>query len=254
MGGPFGSAGVFAPNVGEKNARTALIEYATHHGWLLDLTATRSRHVWRDEPKEQDPNQFLRAAAHGGHWVVNLDYEVKGDPEAYRTSRQWDNTLRAVTLWHSSWVDERGRRTGPGSYQLKNYHQANSSRSRLWDLTDSADGKFKPLRKRAEEILRDPDLAVWLLMEQIENERQAEKNRRREWEERAALRRRPLTVAVSQDHFREMARQLRRTAATLADADGLTDLQAEVARAEALVADLRTAVGKPGETASERSV
>jgi hypothetical protein len=243
---------VFAPNVGDKNARTSLIEYATNHGWLLDLTAVRSRHLWRPGFDEQDPNQFLRAAEFGGHWLVNLDYEVKGDPDDYRSEREWDNTLRSLTVWHSSWVNSSGDRTR--AYQLRNYHQSNSSRSMLWDITDTADGKFKPLRKRAEEILRNPSLAIWTVEEQRYTDRQAEANRRREWEERSTRRRQPLAVTVSQDDYRELARRLRATASDLVNADGLTDLPAEVAKAESLILWIRSILKDPGKTAQDPSV
>ena len=235
---------MFAPNVGDKNARTTLIEFATNQGWLLDLTATRNRHAWREDTKEQDPNQFVRVDPNGGHWVVALDYEVKGDPEAYRPYREWDNTLRGMTLWHTSWVDDKGRRRR--SMVLKNYHQANSARAILWDITDPDQGAgFKPLRKRAEEILRNPDLAVWFVEERKHREIEAEQARQRRVKEQYELRNRPLSVAVSQDHFREMARQLRSAGTDLVNANGLTDLQEIVARAEKVIADIRLAVGNP---------
>lgn len=237
---PFERPGTFAPTTGEKNARTTLIEFVANHGWLLDLTATRSVKVWRDAVREQDPNQFIRDDGRGGHWIINLDYEVKGDGAEFRPIRKWDNTLRGLRLWHSSWVDERGviaRRL-----DLRNYHQLHVASSDLWDLTDPVDDKFKPLRKRAEEIIRDPDIAAWLIAEgwhraQIrDNQRKAEKRRER------MARQRPLGINIDPSRFKRIAHLLKTTGETLRFADGLTDLDGEVAKAEKAVAALRAAL------------
>lgn len=246
MSSPFlGQANVFAANTGEKNAREQLIDFAERHGWLLDLTALRSHYAYArhsDKEFEQDPNRFIRTAHPdlGGHWCVELDYEVVGDPDEYRPRREWDNTLRAVRIWHSSAVDERGVVTG--CQELRNYHQSNSARSRLWDLTDSEDGKFRPLRKRAEMLLADPDPWMWAVVADYFTDAEKDRRRREERAAQQALRRKPLPIRIPKDQFRQMAEKLRRIGGDIANADGLTDLHDEVAKAHALVLGLQAAL------------
>lgn len=222
MSSPFAGTGNFAPITREKNAREQLIEYAENHGWLLDLNATRHRHTWKRDTEEQDPNRFVRTAAHGGEWCILLDYEVMGEPDAYKPHRSWDNTLRAIAIWHSSWVDEKGI-VFP-RFELRNYLQFNAPRSALWDVTNHPDGKVKPLRKRAEDLLRDPDLAVWLVLEDQNSAAEAERRRKAEWEADRRARRRPLPITISKDLWRRELQKLARAANELINADGLTDL------------------------------
>lgn len=239
MSGPFAGTGTFRPTTGEKNAREQLIEFAERHGWLLDITAVRHIHRWKTGTEQQDPNQFVRAANDdlGGVWHVLLDYEVVGDPDAYQPIRKWDNTLRAVQIWHSSDVDDSGVRKA--YYELRNYHQSNTSVSLLWDMTDRADGKFKPLRKRAEELLRDPDLLMWCAAERragVAFQRQLEREAR---EERDRQRRRPLPITLSKSEWRTTGDKLRRVAGDITNADGLTDLHSLIKDAEDLLDVLR---------------
>lgn len=238
---PFSGAGNFTPFEGEKNAREQMIAYVEKHGWLLDLTAVRSHHAWRDVQVEQDPNRFVRSSEmFPGEWFLSLDYEVRGDPEVYRETRTWDNTLRALSIWHSSWVLPTGvvQRT----YVLNNYRQSHTHRSDLWDLTDRDDGKFKPLRKRAEEVLANPDLAIWLVAEkEFERDFEAKRNRALA-NERARRRQQPLKISISQTEFVRLGSQLRRAAGNLLGADGLTDLRQELENAEKILADIRSAI------------
>lgn len=239
MTGPFAGAGTFKPAAGEKNAREQLIDFAERHGWLLDLKAVRSRHVWKSGTEEQDPNRFVRTAHPdlGGQWHIELDYEVVGDPEVYRSTRQWDNTLRAVRIWHSTAVDENGVRTS--CQELRNYLQSNSGRSLLWDLTSRPDGKFVPLRKRAEMLLRDPDTLMWLTVETYFGEEETRRRELREREARQRARHRPLPITMPASEWRSTGDKLRRVAGDIANADGLSDLHSLIKDAEDLLDVLR---------------
>lgn len=239
MSGPFTGTGEFKPVAGEKNARESLIEFAERHGWLLDLNARRSDQVWGGV-EEQDPNQFVRTALHGGEWYVWLDYEVKGDPDEYRPRRTWDNTLRGLTIWHSSQVTDRGQVIRP--LRLNNYLQSNTRPSVLWDLTESDDGKFKPLRRRAEDVLMHPDLLIWCVAEHRHQEKVAIAQQEAEFRELDRQRRQPLPIRVARSEFADMANRLRRTAGDIANADGLADLPELIGQAEEQIAALRSAL------------
>lgn len=238
MSTPFAGVGEFKAPSGEKNARESLIEYAEQHGWLLDLTATRSRHTWRATDLEQDPNQFVRAADHGGQWVLALDYEVKGDPDSYKPHRSWDNTLRGCRIWHSSDVDAKG--VVQHSWDLRNYVQSNTARCLMWDLTNREDGKFKPLRKRAEELIRFPDLMIWLLEEKRHSVEERNRRRQEEWARQARERRRPLPILTSNNEFRSLCNTVRRTMSEMVDADGTTNLYELIRQAERQLAAVKT--------------
>jgi len=243
VSGPFAGSGEFKPTTGDKNAREQLIEFAERYGWMLDLTAIRSRQTSprpHDPTEEQDPNRFIRQAEHGGLWHALLDYEVRGDPDEWKPMRKWDNTLRGLSIWHSSWVDDKG--VIHRMFTLNNYVQTNTSRSLLWDITDSEDGTFKPLVKRAREVLQHPDMAAWLVMQTKNSEAEQARRQHEEHIERQRQRRKPLPLTVTADEFRRRAMDLRRTAGEIGQADGLTDIHAVVAIAEKQIELLRMAL------------
>jgi len=220
----------FAPRKGYMNKREQFIEYVFSNGWTLDPTATIT--TWRNRETKQNPVAFVRTSPTGEDWHLILGYPVDGNP-----NDRADNTLRGLTLWRQVGDrKDRYRLEAPGSY----------GSSRLWDVTGEglAPGwREKALRPRAERLVADPDLSVWLYAEQrwIDDEAHRVATAKREAE--YALRKRPLqNVTVTRTVWDARAYEVQEAARKLYRADGSSDILKLMASLRATMADLESAV------------
>lgn len=225
----------------ELNKREQMLAYVHNHGWVLDTSATISK---RRGEMVQDPLAFVRPAADGGTWHLSLDYQV-ADSWTYRT----DNILRGLTLRHSSTMGEtRGRQR---KYELLNTGQKDYDPHGLWEVTgrntEGLNMVDAQLRRRAERVIADPDLVVWLSEEKryadVERMREAERARKERWEKRRA---RNAALTVDNDEFISLARQIRDVLYPLTSVDGETDVAAAIAELDDKVAALKAVVKEEG--------
>jgi hypothetical protein len=213
------------------NAREQLVQFILDSGWELDPTKTvraNRSNLYSDE-RVQNPNAFRRPAHDGQFWEIELDYGYK-DPDSTRLqaltlhltkdgvlqvigSRKYNTDIRLAPRWADSY---------------------NTNNGALWSITTGV--RSNPsLRDRAEAIVLNPALAAWLV-EEHQNERQARievQNKRRA--EEAKARKRPLPITVSREDYRALVSTLDTAVWKLRRADGLSDLPALVADAQAAV-------------------
>lgn len=151
------------------NKREAYIAYLNDHGWMIDTEARVRVRRNGTYVEAQDPLTFVRPTADGtGVWRLNLDYTVEGS-YSYRT----DNTLRGLTL---SLVGTDHR------YTMVNVAQKKLSATALWDVAGrDLDTTSHALRRRAERVAANPDLAAWLVEESKYRGKLAEAKRREEY-------------------------------------------------------------------------
>lgn len=226
------------------NAREQLIAFTIAQGWELDPNQTMwsdyGRVISPDRTRIQNPHAFRKADGVGGFWTIELDYSVQAE---------WgktDNRLRSLRLAH---VNAEGGLQALGSrhYNLSvnlDPKYADSWRtlnSQVWQVTHGVTGS-NTLRQRAELVIVDPALVLWLAEEanyQRTLEIEAERKRTAE---RTAARKRPLAITIELAEFRTLAHELSSATSELRTADGLTDLPAAVAKAEAAIAAIRAAL------------
>lgn len=216
------------------NKREAFIAYLHEHGWMIDTEArvkVRRNGTYVDA---QDPLTFVRPTADGtGVWRLRLDYTVEGS-YSYRT----DNTLRGLTL------------TQVGSthkYTMVNSAQKKLAATALWDVTGrDLETTSHALRRRAERVAANPDLAVWLVEERMHQSKLDAAKRQREWEAqraKAQAHNPALREDVSNRDFARLAQRVRDLSYELQyGVDGTTDIPERMARFEDAVAELRKAV------------
>jgi len=156
------------------NARTQLLDFVVASGWKLDETKTTLApgwNSWNSNPEHvQHPHCFVKAAAHGGVWQIKLDYTNRS---SYNGG--YDNILRVVEVRHifdgsevalfpynwnaperSGWIQ---------AAKLENSDKAKYvSTSWLWNVTYGPTGSAT-LRQRAEMLIANPDLVIWLAAE-----------------------------------------------------------------------------------------
>jgi hypothetical protein len=239
--------------------KSTIQEFAAAQGWVLDPTKSVNTHFlawgpsWESlSPAEkaryikQDPNAFVKAAADGGTWKVQLEFNdggkvlravelryfdaagverVIGDPsDPFKTALS--RTGYVSFGYNGNWPDNK---VGlPGAWSIGSAILANPARysglssSWLWDAARPAtnDG---PLRKQAEVLLADVELLVWLAAEKqfVTETRWAA--------ERAAKER----IAALKAQQPEGWNTLRQAARDIINAHGLDDHKALI---EALVA------------------
>lgn len=220
------------------NVREQFITYLHERGWLLDTEATAGQ-----EPR-QDPHAFVRRAADGkGTWHLLLDYIVEGGWQ-YRH----DNTLRGLRL--TLVPDSTDPETPAGrnrSWRMENTARTTYDPHNLWQVTgrDIGNDYGRALRMRAERVGADPDMVVWLAMEEGHRQRQAqqqaEERRRAEYE--ARTRPNP-AIGVAMDDWRRRVYTLKRKTEALYQADGQTDVPALLAELEAALEAVRAATTK----------
>ena len=220
------------------NAREQLVAFIIDKGWELDPNSTvrdqSSAEAMREQRRIQNPNVFRKADGQGGFYRAVLDYQSRSD---WTTE---DTRLRAVSLTQLT-ADNTRRVIGSKSYNNSvelDPRYADSYRSlsqQVWRITSGILSSVS-LKQRAEVLLADPALVLWLAEEksyQRELEIKAENKRRAE---ESKARKRPLKVNVGQDEFKSLVSDLENAVWKLRRADGLTDLPAAVAGAVAALA------------------
>lgn len=228
--------------------REQLLDFVLSQGWEPDPDKT----VWSaysaygyghsaDAVRIQDPHAFRKPAANGGTWHLELDYNVKS--EFHKT----DNRLRHVYI---ELTDAEGRRVSIGAQKHNtrvalttdwSTYYTSSFVYQLGVATSGPTGQ-NTLRQRAQIIVANPELVLWLAEEGRVNYelRRAEERRRRE--EETKLRKRPLDITVEPIEWKSLASKLDDAARTVRLADGLTDLPQAVADLETAVAALKAAL------------
>lgn len=236
------------------NARTKFVQFVKDNGWVLDPGKTyTTRSDWgrhKEETTVQNPHAFKKDAAHGGVWMIELDYSENG---GYR--RSTGNTLRGVAISY---------RAAPGEPELdpfdgdeaRSYRRASNVLRKpgnydrvkyVWDGLENADDAAKDatMRERAEKLVRNPDLAIWLIAKtKYESEVRAANARAAAEADRLA-RAQPMPVLVTtagwNSDWKQRTRELQEAATALYKADGKSDLPRLVADAY-LALDAITAV------------
>jgi len=173
--------------------RTQLLAFAATQGWEVDPAVTLTERVgWGSSERttRQHPYALRKATSDGGYWAVLLDFRVR---DTYRSSTRFDNRLRAVELrrfdadgtevWLESIEADKFARN-IGSAKMSTPTQNNTG-GWLYSVTHDAKGGGT-LRKHAEILLTDVELAVWLAAERkvASNERWAAERRARELDRR----------------------------------------------------------------------
>lgn len=214
------------------NARTEFLAFVTDHGWELDpdeTIYTGSSWTRQDQrlPAEykQNPFAFRRPAKHGGTWKIELDYTDRSSSD-YGYRRSTDNRLRKVEVryFDAEGTEVRLFTTGR-HFSMERIHPVLltntdvstwQSTSWIWKVTYGPTGTAT-LRKRAEMLVADPDLVIWLAAEAQALDHQ--KFLEREAARRADIeaRRRPLPEGWD---------ALKRAAVAVERADGKTDVLA----------------------------
>ena len=216
-------------------ARAKFLELVEANGWILDNDATVAVKYGRE--RKQDPYAFMKNAAHGGTWHIQLNYM---NNTGWSTS--YDERLRGVTVSYrnadgdlepkSSWGifgGNVGTLKKPGNYDGFNG---------LWVALGPGS-----LRERAEKLVRFPELAVWLTMETRHEHKleikAADEARQREREARA----KPLPVTVDQgrliSEWYGLTSKLVQAAEAVKKADGMSNLPVLVAKMELALNDIK---------------
>lgn len=241
-------------------AQGALIQFAADNGWVLDPTATT------DYGKSQNKWVWIKDAAHGGKWRIEFDYRVR---DSWRST---DDRLRGIDVCYipagakivkieDGYDDEYVRTQWT---QVERLHKALGwngntlrpvtrwNKSVLFDVSNPApeSDKVPTLRKRAETLLANPDLVIWLAAERVHNDEIAREKRWEEEREDNALRARPLPLkdGISQKSYEDgscfwkMQWRLKNAAHVICAADGKTDLYAAVEEAQAALDAIKDAL------------
>lgn len=219
-------------------ARQRMLELLEANGWTLDPAETvyTSRYSRETRP---NPHAFFKPATHGGTWHIKLDYTNR----ANTWSTSIDDTLRRVDvnycnaegdpdpspLWSS-----RGN-IGALKRPSTAYNDYNDLYEALGDGT---------LSKRAERLVKDPDLGVWLTKE-TEHARkivEVRLNAERSRQERLAAQ--PLEITVgngAHDYnspYAVLVSKLTIAADRIKKADGRSDLPKLLADARVALDDI----------------
>lgn len=243
----------------KQDAREKFLQIVRENGWKPDTTATvatSSRRLGSRDERAQDPHAFIKNAADGGTWRIDLDYSVSSGSGYFRSTRN-GSTLRRLTLRYlpvgsSTETLDDGRVRLPYIDPLTNDDHSQLSRwsrhdnvlfqpsdhnkpSALYEALDREGAKPLTLRQRAELVVKDPDTAAWLAAEQRYNNDIAERKRRDAARLDEQLRARPLPVTVSTEGYasewRKLTWKLESAAKALDRADGKSDLPQLVAEA-----------------------
>jgi len=230
------SNSAFAPRKEVMNVREQFIAYLHDHGWTLDTTATLPRR--HSNERVQNPLAFVRPAQAGGDWHLHLDYMI----ESSYTGRT-DNTLRGLEMWRIKPGQVRG--DAPAIHKLRQPKKYGDTG--LWTIAgrDLGNDYGKAMRMRAERVTADPDLAVWLEVEQRwkDNEamKQAQIAREAAWAKRKQA---TPHVLVTGSAWTGLTDAVTRAARKLYQADGTSDTYALMDALRTAVAELEAAVEK----------
>ena len=217
------------------NAKEALRAKIADAGWVVDTTRTVSTGRFTSSPRRiQDPNAFVKRAASGGHWALQLVFTKTGMYELRDT-----NTLKKVEVQYYAPGQDVDERQGVSLPALKKPRQSYSSwGDDFWNsLNGPEDKKERTLRERVEVFVADPDLGVWnYLAERHRAELEREEIERKKEELRAA-RARPLPVTVGQSDWnrgswKSLVFDMEYAAKAIHKADGTSDLPKLVAEAQ----------------------
>lgn len=221
-------------------ARERLINFAHAQGW--ELNPLRTIWEWDTAPdtRVQHPTAFRKSDGEGGFWEIELDYSLA-------TSFGEGNRLRVVRIGHR---DAEGNLQAIGSRESDSTVPLSadyadgwpgSLSANLWAVTSGVTGT-NTLRGRAELLLANLPLALWLAEEAVYQRRERVAAERRARQEREALRQRPLDITVDRNEWNTLVSKLDQASRTLRWADGLTDLPQTLAELEEAVANIRAVV------------
>jgi hypothetical protein len=202
--------------------RALMVAFVKANGWELDTEATTQM---VGGGRRQNPHNFVRPATDGGKWKMHLDYAVN---QGYRL--RYDNRLREVVLTytavhHPAEGAPRFKNRPRDTWTLRNPNGFNRTGPWLWQaLEDENTDKPLTLRARAELLVKDPELAVWLAaVAKYGHSVEVQADRVR-YEEDRRLRARPLPITVEPYVFRQMTSRLESAAERLHRADGMSHL------------------------------
>lgn len=207
-------------------ARAQFLALVEAQGWAPDPAQTVARKRW-DSERIQDPHAFTHPAAHGGQWEIKLDYV---NDTGY--TRGYDDRLRRVEVSyrdadgiksHDSWQPNAGTLKKPSTYDRHNG---------LYEALGPG-----TLRERAQRLVTDPDLAIWLAAESEHADQQAREAKYATERADRLAREQPLPVTVSQGDYNsewwKLSFALKSAAEAVYGADGTSDLPTLIAATQA---------------------
>lgn len=196
-------------------ARAEMIKLLGQRGWLPDPTVTAASRAYGLGERKQHPHAFVRDAERGGQYLIVLDYVVK---DSY--GGRYDDRLRGVDVYYRATPDSDRKLVAalltPGKWRRG---------SGLFQILGPG-----TLRQRAERLIKDIDLALWLgkeadFAERLKTDALMEEQRQDRKDREA-----PLPVTVSQEgcgsEWKQLTNALKTAACRVDDADGKSDLPA----------------------------
>jgi hypothetical protein len=191
----------------QMNSREKILAYILEHGWTLDAESTIHRKFTGE--RVQDPHAFIRRSDADPNivWRADLDFTAGGGWDRYT-----GDILKGVSIWSRQdggrWVGERW---------VLNNSTAYPTPLRL--VTNPSDPNAKlSLQKRAELVMANPDLYIWLAAERNRNDAEALRQAR-------AAKSAPIPgVTVTRLDWSVLSSNLVDAAQKLREADGATDI------------------------------
>lgn len=229
-------------------AKEKLHQSLVDNGWRLDPRAKKNKDRYGRD-LVQNPNVYLRPAAHGGEWRVELQW-VNGGSIWY--PKEGTRLMRVVVTHAPAGTDYE---TTPNGYDGTSYvsigtlrNTENESRSYhrnspLWDALKWNAEKGEAvgtLSQAVAHLVKNPDLAVWLGMVEEDRKRIAKAESDRKAAELRAAKARKLPITVGQEghswestnEWSTLTRKLKSAAAAIEHADGTSNLPLLVADAQ----------------------
>lgn len=236
------------------SAKEKTFKTLADNGWVLDPSETvrkliqRSNYATRTEATYadvQDPNAFVKNAAHGGTWHIRLDYSSS----SYSYSRR-NAVLKAVQVTYKNELGPVDIQLGDG-YRNRGIRLANTDKSRwdgtsyLWEaLKWKSNGDVRSLRDAADLFFKNPDLAIWLAIEETHKANIKHWLQAKDRWETSVAKARPLPVTIDMpsqfgdgnEYYRkggwhDLTTTLKSVAYKIENADGRSDLPQLVADA-----------------------
>lgn len=225
-------------------SQQALVDAVTQLGWTLDTTAVRIDCWGRFDRMEEDrrvqslqqhPFVFVRPAADGGWWELELDYVSRDYGYSSSSSRSFNKALLGAKLKRftaeADQVEFESALSGYPSYPegaaiLQRQSTAGYA-STNWVTAVASDNGRETLRAQVLALATDPETVLWLAAERMHNETLALLAARQAYQEAQEARRRPLPEGWD---------ELKTAARAVAKADGLTDLEAVTTALKAALA------------------
>lgn len=232
-------------NYNYTKGQQALIDTAIAAGWVLDLTAIENTYTYGSYSKlpladrvrylAQHPFTFVKPAADGGSWVIELDYR---DREFSYYRRDFNKTLKGARL----------SRIAPDGMKVEFDDQLSGFASRNYDnlavLEKQSTASYASvnwfyavttgtMRDRVAQMLQDPAAVIQRAADAMNRRKLADIAEMAEWNRQQELKRRPLPEGW--DALKTAARRV-------VDANGVTDTAAVLAALKAAVAAVEGAV------------